>query len=129
MIRPIEEYAQLLGRKMEENETEVYLVNTGWIGGRYGVGDRIPLVLTRRMVTAALRGELKEAEYRHDPIFNLEVPVSIDGVPDALLHPKIQWEDAKEYEKTAKELAAEFRENFKRFENVDPAIVKAGPPA
>lgn len=127
MIRPIEEYARLLGKKMEENDTEVYLVNTGWIGGRYGVGDRIPLALTRRMVTAAMRGELKDGEYRHDPIFNLDVPVTIDGVPDALLNPRIQWEDAEEYEKTARELAAAFRENFKRFKDADPAIVNAGP--
>lgn len=127
MIRPIEEYAQLLGKKMDENDTEVYLVNTGWIGGRYGVGDRIPLVLTRRMITAAMRGELKNAEYRHDSIFNLDVPKSIDGVPDALMNPRIQWEDTVEYEKTAKELAAAFRENFKRFPNADPKIVQAGP--
>lgn len=127
MIRPIEEYAELLGKKLDEHETEVYLINTGWIGGRYGVGDRIPLSLTRRMVTAAIRGELKAAEYRHDPIFNLEVPKSIDGIHDSLLNPKIQWDDPVDYEKTAKELAGKFRENFKRFDHADPAIVAAGP--
>lgn len=127
MLLPIEKYAELLGKKMDEHDTEVFLINTGWIGGRYGVGDRIPLSLTRRMVTAALRGELKDAEYRHDAIFNLDVPKTIDGVPDALLNPKIQWEDPAEYEKTAKELANRFRENFKRFENADPQIIAAGP--
>lgn len=127
MLRPIEEYARLLGQKLNEHDTEVYLINTGWIGGKYGVGDRMPLSLTRRMVTAAIRGELRHAATRHDAIFNLEVPLHIDGVPDALLVPQTQWHKASDYKKAAQELAAKFRSNFKRFPDAEESIVNAGP--
>ncbi len=127
MPRPIEEYAQLLGEKLDDHDTEVYLINTGWYGGKYGVGERMPLKLTRRMVSAAIDGELRKGTYRHDEIFNVDVPTHIEGIPEGLLDPKTQWADGKDYENTAKELAAKFRENFARFNDVDPAIVNAGP--
>ena len=127
MIRPIEEYAQLLGKKLADGDTEVYLINTGWIGGKYGVGERMPLPLTRRMVKAAISGELRQAEYRHDDIFILDVPVQIQDIPEGILDPRTQWADPADYDKTARELADKFLENFKRFKDVDPKIANAGP--
>lgn len=129
MLRPIETYARLLGEKIDANDTEVFLINTGWTGGKYGVGKRMSLPLTRRMVNAAINGELKEAEFRHDPIFNLEVPVHVEGVPDDVLDPRSQWQDEAEYEATAKELAKKFQENFNRFPDAGEDILKAGPMA
>ena len=127
MLRPIEEYARLLGEKIEKYGTDVYLINTGWTGGKYGEGKRMPLSLTRRMVEAAVNGELKDVEYRHDPVFNLDVPVHIEEVPERILNPAIQWNDVEEYKTTAIELAAKFRENFGRFPDAGKDIVNAGP--
>lgn len=127
MPRPIEEYARLLGEKIEKYGSEVYLINTGWTGGIYGTGKRIPLKYTRMMVNAALSGELKNAEMRKDEIFNLSVPVKIEGVPEDMLNPETQWQDKEDYKKTAEELAAKFRENFMRFPNAGEDIVNAGP--
>lgn len=127
MPRPIEEYARLLGEKIDKFASDVYLINTGWTGGKYGVGHRIPLKYTRMMVNAALDGSLKNAEMIHDEIFNLDVPRAIEGVPSELLNPRSQWESKEDYEKTAKELSDKFKENFKRFPNAGEDIVKAGP--
>ncbi len=127
MPRPVEEYARLLGEKIEAHTTDVYLINTGWTGGKYGTGKRMPLRLTRLMVDAALDGTLKKADYRHDEIFNLEVPLHIDGVPDAILNPRTQWADEAQYETAALELAQSFRTNFSRFPNTGEDIIKAGP--
>ena len=127
MARPIVEYARLLGEKIERHNTDVYLINTGWTGGRYGVGKRMDLPKTRLMVQAAINGDLKNASYRHDRIFNLDVPVHIEGIPDELLDPKSQWADKEAYEKTARELANGFIKNFNRFPNTGEDIVKAGP--
>lgn len=127
MPRPIEEYARLLGEKIDKFGSEVYLINTGWTGGKYGVGHRIPLKYTRMMVNAALDGSLKDAKVRHDEIFNLDVPLEIEGVPSELLNPESQWQDKEDYKKTAMELSEKFKKNFNRFENVGEDIVKAGP--
>lgn len=128
MPRSIETYAGMLGRKMEEHGTEVYLVNTGWTGGAYGVGGkRIPLVYTRAMVNAALSGALRSAAYRKDPIFNLLVPKAIPGIPEELLDPALAWKDAGKYQETALALQAKFAENFTRFPEADLAIRLAGP--
>lgn len=127
MPRPIEEYARLLGKKIDAHETDVYLINTGWTGGRYGTGKRMPLPLTRRMVHAALSGELKGGLCRHDEIFNLMVPVHIEGVPNAILEPRTQWTDQADYEMTARTLARGFIENFRRFPNAGSDILAAGP--
>ena len=127
MPRKIEEYAELLGKMIDEHNTEVYLINTGWSGGVYGVGQRTPLKYTRLMVDAALGGELDKAEFIHDEIFHLDVPVSVPGVPEELLHPRKLWKDEAEYEATAKELARKFKENFNRFEGAAERIVAAGP--
>lgn len=127
MPRKIEEYAQLLGKMIDEHDTDVYLINTGWSGGVYGVGERTPLKYTRLMVDAALNGDLEKVEFVHDEIFNLEVPVAVPGVPEELLHPRKLWKDEAEYEKTAKELAKKFKENFNRFEGAAEKIIAAGP--
>lgn len=127
MPRKIEEYAQLLGKMIDEHDTDVYLINTGWSGGVYGVGERTPLKYTRLMVDAALNGDLEKVEFVHDEIFNLEVPVTVPGVPEELLHPRKLWKDEAEYEKTAKELAEKFKENFNRFEGAAEKIIAAGP--
>lgn len=127
MLRPIEEYANLLGKMIDTYKTNVYLINTGWAGGKYGVGSRIPLRYTRKMVQAALRGDLKDGQFIHDEIFNLEVPKYVEDVPEDLLIPEKQWEDKEEFKKTAKELAEKFKQNFSRFPNANENIIKAGP--
>lgn len=127
MPRCIEEYAHLLGELIEREETEVYLINTGWSGGAYGVGQRTPLKYTRLMVDAALSGALSEVDYVKDDIFNLAIPTAVPGVPSELLHPEKSWKDPESYQETAKELAKRFKANFSRFPNVAQSIVGAGP--
>lgn len=127
MPRSIETYARLMGEKIEKYSTEVYLINTGWTGGVYGTGSRIPLKYTRKMVDAALNGSIKNATFIKDEIFNLQVPTKIEGVPSDLLDPMSQWADPEEYTKTALALAEKFKENFKRFPDAGIDLVEAGP--
>jgi phosphoenolpyruvate carboxykinase (ATP) len=105
-------YATMLGEKMEKFQTRVYLVNTGWSGGGYGVGKRIDLTLTRRMVNAALNGELDQVTYNEDKLFHLLVPASCPGVPSEMLNPVNTWEDHDAYGAAAKKLAAQFSTHF-----------------
>ena len=107
-------YAGMLGETLRAHGARVYLVNTGWIGGSYGVGRRIDIGLTRRMVAAAISGELEAVEYREDPIFKLRVPIACPGVPGEVLDPARAWRDARAYRRRAEELAAAFREHFER---------------
>ncbi|SHE54003.1 phosphoenolpyruvate carboxykinase (ATP) [Caloramator proteoclasticus] len=109
-------YAKMLGEKIEKYDVRVFLVNTGWSGGPYGVGNRINLKYTRRMVEAAINGELDNVEYVVHPIFKLNMPSYIDGVPEEILNPINTWKDKDEYIRYAKELEERFRENFKRFQ-------------
>ena len=127
MPRPAAEYAKLLGRKIEEHDTTVYLINTGWSGGPYGVGRRIELRYSRAMVSAAVGGALDGAGYVHNDLFNLDTPSSCPGVPSGLLDPRTTWADAQSYERQARRLARMFSENFAKFKGTDPAIVAAGP--
>lgn len=120
-------YAHMLGEKIDQYNTNVFLVNTGWTGGSYGVGERIKLSYTRAMVHAALEGELNHIETVRDRIFGLEIPVHVAGVPDQVLVPKNTWENKAAYDKAAKELAMKFHENFKKFTDVSEAIREAGP--
>ncbi|MDO4544442.1 MAG: phosphoenolpyruvate carboxykinase (ATP) [Clostridia bacterium] len=120
-------YAEMLGKKIEEHDSNVYLVNTGWAGGKYGVGSRMKLKYTRAMVTAALNGELEKGEYDLDPYFNVLVPRTCPNVPDEFLHQRDLWADKAEYEKTAKDLAARFRKNFEKYDHMPKNIVDAGP--
>lgn len=120
-------YAEMLGEKIDHHEVEVYLVNTGWSGGAYGAGKRMNLSYTRAMVQAALQGELKSVETVTDPIFGLNIPIHCPGVPDQVLQPKKTWSNPEEYDLKAKELAAQFNDNFSKFNNVPAEIKGAGP--
>ncbi len=110
-------YARLLGEKIKKHQVNCWLINTGWSGGPYGVGERIHLPYTRAMVKAALNGSLANIETRHDPIFKLDVPVRCEGVPDDILDPRKTWKDSAAYDEKARELARRFKENFKKFED------------
>jgi len=120
-------YAEVLGKKIDEHNVSVYLVNTGWSGGPYGVGERIKLRYTRAMVSAALKGELDNVECVEHPVFKVLVPVRVPGVPTEILDPKSTWTDGDAYDRTARELARKFAENFKQFANVPAEIANAGP--
>ncbi len=125
---PATRYAEMLGEKILEHNVNVFLVNTGWTGGEYGVGSRMKLSYTRAMVQAALEGELNHVETVKDEIFGLNIPLHIAGVPDEVLQPNKTWADPQAYEHKAKELAARFRENFKQFKNVDAELLKMADP-
>ncbi|MBU8733512.1 phosphoenolpyruvate carboxykinase (ATP) [Cytobacillus oceanisediminis] len=125
---PANRYAEMLGKKIDEHNAKVFLVNTGWTGGEYGVGERMKLAYTRAMVEAALEGELNNVETVKDEIFGLEIPQHVTGVPDEVLQPNKTWADQAAYEAKAKELAAKFRENFKKFTSVSSEIEEKGGP-
>ncbi len=124
-------YAQMLADKLAEHDVTVWLVNTGWTGGPYGEGHRMPIKATRALLAAALSGSLDRAEMRRDPVFGIEAPLAAPGVDAALLDPRATWSDPAAYDAKARELADMFRANFeKRFaEHVDPEIGAAGPRA
>jgi phosphoenolpyruvate carboxykinase (ATP) len=123
-------YAEMLGERLEQHpETSVYLVNTGWSGGPYGVGHRISIKHTRAMVSAALNGELDKVNYTPHPIFKVLVPEMVPAVPHKILDPQNTWDDAEAYELQAQELARRFLENFKKFADARREIVEAGPNA
>lgn len=125
---PATVYAEMLGKKIDEHNANVFLVNTGWTGGEYGVGSRMKLAYTRAMVQAALEGDLNKVETVKDDIFGLEIPAHVPGVPDNVLQPNKTWADQASYETKAKELAAAFRRNFEKFENVSKEIKELGGP-
>jgi phosphoenolpyruvate carboxykinase (ATP) len=124
-------YADLLAQKIKAGNTNVFFINTGWTGGKYGVGQRMDLSYTRAIVTAALNGALNKVAYHQDPIFNLAVPEICPDVPPEILDPKQTWSDAAAYNETAKELANLFQQNFtKNFTDkyaIPKEIVQAGP--
>jgi phosphoenolpyruvate carboxykinase (ATP) len=122
-------YAHMLGDKLEEHpHANVWLVNTGWTGGPFGEGSRMPINATRAMLRAALAGELDGVEYREDPIFGFEVPVEVPGVEPSLLDPRSTWRDADAYDRKARELARMFRDNFEQFrDDAGEAVASAGP--
>ncbi|MGK7908227.1 MAG: phosphoenolpyruvate carboxykinase (ATP) [Synechococcus sp.] len=127
--RPATVYADMLGELLEKHhETQVYLVNTGWQGGPYGIGHRIAISHTRAMVSAALNGTLETARFTPHPIFKVLVPDEVPGVPNAILDPKQSWDDPEAYDLQARELARRFAENFRQFEDLaSPEIAAAGP--
>ena len=120
-------YAEMLGRLIDEHKATVWLVNTGWSGGAYGVGKRMKLGHTRAMVHAALDGKLDGIATRTDPIFGLSVPQSVPNVPVEVLDPRGTWSDTAAYDAQAKKLAEMFRTNFEKFGSVAPNIKAAGP--
>ncbi|MDN7246073.1 phosphoenolpyruvate carboxykinase (ATP) [Planococcus shenhongbingii] len=122
-------YAEMLGQKIDEHGVDVFLVNTGWTGGEYGVGSRMKLSYTRTMVRAAIKGELHDIETDKEEIFGLQIPKQITGVPSEILNPRNAWADKEAYDKKAKELSQEFQENFKKFGTVSADISVQGGPA
>src|SRR5919199_1424341 len=127
MLLHAQEYAKMLGQKITEHGTRVYLINTGWTGGPYGIGRRMDLNHTRAMVRAALNGEINKVPVKHHDIFNLDMPASCPGVPDDMLEPGNTWSDKDKYDAAAKRLAHLFIKNFEKFGNVSKEIVDAGP--
>jgi phosphoenolpyruvate carboxykinase (ATP) len=126
--QPPSVYARMLGERLEEHpHVDVWLLNTGWTGGPYGEGSRMPIRSTRRLLRAALSGELDGASYRVDEAFGVEVPVEVPGVDPSLLDPRSTWRDRSAYDAKARELARLFRENFARFPDVAPEVAAAGP--
>lgn len=124
---PASRYAEMLGERIARHDARVYLLNTGWSGGPYGVGERISLRYTRAMVDAALTGELEKASFVAHPVFQVQVPTSCPGVPSEVLQPKLTWADGAAYDTQARELAALFTKNFARFKGVSQEIAAAGP--
>jgi phosphoenolpyruvate carboxykinase (ATP) len=121
-------YASLLGKRLLEHKSDVWLVNTGWTGGPYGVGSRMKIAYTRAMVRAVLDGALASVPMVTDPVFGLQMPTSCPDVPAAVLNPKSTWANASDYEAKAAELAAKFKANFQQFADKAPAeVTKAGP--
>ncbi len=128
MVRHPFEYAEMLKQRMLQHEARVWLVNTGWVGGRFGVGKRISIRHTRNLLNAALENKLDEVKYRQDKLFGFEVPLSCPDVPEEVLEPSNSWGDKDEYWKRYDALAARFIENFKLFEEgCSPEVRAAGP--
>lgn len=121
-------YAEMLGKKIDEHDAQVFLVNTGWTGGGYGVGERMELKYTRAMVRAALEGKLNDVATETNAVFGLEMPTAIPGVPTNVLNPRNAWANGEEYDAKAKELADLFRDNFKKFGSVSEEISQKGGP-
>ncbi|MCX2682985.1 phosphoenolpyruvate carboxykinase (ATP) [Campylobacter sp. MIT 21-1685] len=115
-------YARLLGEKISKHKVNVYLVNTGWSGGSYGVGERMSIKTTRACINAILNGSIQECEFDIFDIFNLQIPKSLEGVESRLLNPINTWKEKNEYIKTRDELARMFVKNFKRYEDVKEGI-------
>jgi phosphoenolpyruvate carboxykinase (ATP) len=121
-------YANLLGKKLDERGVNVWLVNTGWTGGPYGIGKRMRLKYTRAMITAAINGELDNVPYRRHAQFNLQMPAMCLGVPENILDPRNTWTDRDSYDETANRLARDFALNFEKYAgHCDPQVLKAGP--
>lgn len=121
-------YAELLGEKLEGTDINVWLINTGWSGGSYGVGERMSLKYTRAMITAAMEGKLDNVEFVKQPIFELAIPTSCEGVPSEVLNPKDTWADKAAFDETANKLASQFVANFAQFEaETSEAILSAAP--
>ena len=123
-------YGNLLKKRIAEGGAQCWLVNTGWTGGKYGVGSRMPIKATRALLNAALDGSLNQAEFRKDPNFGFDVPVAVNGVDSAILDPRSTWADAEEYDATAKKLVRLFIDNFAPFAaHVDESVRNAAPAA
>lgn len=124
------EYAELLGQKIDSHDVNVWMVNTGWTGGAYGIGERMSIKYTRAMVNAILDGKLDSVETVEHPIFKVAVPTSCPNVPDDVLDPRNTWEDKAAYDEKANMLASKFAENFETYkEGCSDAICNAGPKA
>ncbi|MCL4268062.1 MAG: phosphoenolpyruvate carboxykinase (ATP) [Anaerolineales bacterium] len=128
MVHHPYKYAELLKHKIERYNATCWLVNTGWVGGPYGIGKRISIKHTRALLNAALSGKLTDVQYKQDPIFGFEVPLTCPDVPNDVLDPSSSWHDKKEYEHRYKDLAMRFKQNFGKFTDVTPKeVTEAGP--
>jgi len=128
MVHPPQYYADLLSRKIERYAVRCWLVNTGWVGGTYGVGKRISIQHTRQLLSAALSGGLDGVASKDDPVFGFKVPVRCPGVPDSVLDPALAWPSKGEYDKRYRQLAMRFTENFKKFEDGVPEALRRAAP-
>jgi phosphoenolpyruvate carboxykinase (ATP) len=124
---PPKVYANMLGERIDKHGSQVFMVNTGWSGGPYGVGERIEIAYTRAMVSAALTSRLNDVEYAPHPVFGVLVPRDVPEVPSEILDPRNTWSDASAYDGAARALARKFAENFGRFSGVPVEIASAGP--
>jgi phosphoenolpyruvate carboxykinase (ATP) len=121
-------YAHMLGERLDRHGARVWLVNTGWTGGPFGEGERMPITETRAMLHAALSGELEGAEFRQDDLFGFDVPTAVPAVESRLLDPRATWRDSDAYDRKARELARMFRDNFEQFAaEAGPDVAAAGP--
>ena len=111
-------YAEMLGEMIKKHKVKIWLVNTGWSGGPYGIGERIKLKYTRAMINAALAGKLEYVEYNMIKIFNLHVPKECEGVPSEILKPRNTWVNKEKYDLKASQLAGLFNHNFKKYESM-----------
>ena len=120
-------YARLLGEKIQKHGAKCWLVNTGWSGGAYGVGERMKIAHTRAMIRAAVEGKLASASVVKDPNFGLLIPEQVPDVPPQVLIPKDTWSDSKLYDSAARDLAKRFQANFEQFEDsVSQEVIAAG---
>jgi phosphoenolpyruvate carboxykinase (ATP) len=121
-------YGNLLKERIARGGADCWLVNTGWTGGKYGVGNRMPIKATRALLNAALDGSLNNVEFRKDPNFGFEVPVAVPGVDSAILDPRSTWADKDDYDRTARKLVGLFIDNFAQFaDHVEDGVKQAGP--
>jgi phosphoenolpyruvate carboxykinase (ATP) len=128
MPRHPSEYGELLRSKIGLHNADCWLVSTGWTGGAFGTGRRMPIKATRALLTAVLSGELRNARFRTDPHFGFEVPIEVPGVEIGLLDPRATWPDAAAYDQAAARLVGMFRKNFERFEQYVSEDVRASAP-
>ncbi len=128
MPRPPSVYGNLLKKRIADGGAQCWLVNTGWTGGKYGVGKRMPIKETRALLNAALDGSLNNVDFRKDPNFGFEVPVAVPGVDNTILDPRTTWADKEDYDRTAAKLVDLFVENFAEFApHVEEGVRQAGP--
>lgn len=121
-------YAEMLSAKMEHSHVNVWLVNTGWSGGSYGVGKRMSLKYTRAMITAAMNGELDNVDYQTHEVFGLAMPTECPNVPSNILFPRNTWSNKDDYDQTANNLAKKFLKNFEKFSDYANDEILAGAP-
>lgn len=121
-------YAELLASKMAQHQANVWLVNTGWSGGSFGVGERMKLKITRAIIDAIHSGELTHASFVNDPVFGLAIPKQVQHVPEKILTPRNAWATGADYDAVAQKLASLFRKNFEQYAAIaGPAVAAAGP--
>ena len=120
-------YGDLLAKKMKKHNVNAYLINTGWTGGAYGVGERMDLPSTRTIINAVLDGSINDVSFEKDPVFGFEIPTSLEGVETKILNPRNTWQDPEKYDEKRIELAKMFIANFKSFTKDAPELEAAGP--